>query len=89
MPATVPKWLWAGVLPTLTYFAHLGPSDKFRNSDKPKSNTMSLARMMEMNSNSHQNFAAIHQTASLFQARNASTFYFRSYVLTASPAASP
>ena len=89
MPATVPKWLWAGVLPTLIYFAHLGPSDKFRNSDKPKSHTMSLARMMEMNSNSHQNNAVILQTASLFKARNASIFYLRRYVMTASPVVSP
>jgi hypothetical protein len=89
MPVTVPKWLRAGVLQILTYFALLGPSVKSPNLDRPRSHTMSLARMMEMNSNSPQNNAVFLQTISHFQARSASTFYLRIYVMTASPAASP
>jgi hypothetical protein len=89
MPATVPRWLGEGAPPTLTYFAPLGPSVKSLNSDKPRSDTMSLARMMEMNSNSPQRNAVILQTISHFQARSVSTSYLRSYVMTVSPAASP
>jgi hypothetical protein len=89
MPATVPKWLGAGAPPTLTYFVPPGPSVKSPNLDKPRSHTMSLARMMEMNLNSPQNNAVILHTISHFQARSASTSYLRSYVMTASPAASP
>ena len=73
MLVTVPKWLGAGVLPILTYFALLGPSVKSPNLDKPRSQTMSLARMMEMISNSHQKDAVILQMISHFKARSAST----------------
>jgi hypothetical protein len=48
MLVTVPKWLEAEVLPKLTCFAPLGHSAKSPNSDKPRSHTMSLAKMTEM-----------------------------------------
>ena len=89
MPATVPKWLKVGVPPTLIYFAPLGPSLKYPSSDKPRSRTMSLARMMESNSNSPRKRAVILRMNSLSQARSTSTDSLRSYVITASPAASP
>jgi hypothetical protein len=89
MLAIVPKWLVEGVVQILIYFAPLVPSVKFPNLDKPRSQTMSLARMMEMISISHQKDAVILLKISLFQARNASAMYLRSYVMTVSHAASP
>ena len=88
MHVIVPKWLRVAVLPRSTYFAPPGPSAKSPNLDKPRSHTMSLARMMEINSNSHQK-NVVTLLNPLFQTKSASTLYLRNCVMAASLAASP